>query len=199
MQDLSKISDHNARALARLAEQYKDKPNIAAILRVVCAQIQEVEDMLYGMLIALRLTDAVGVQLDLIGRKIGQPRESAGDPEYRLRLAARIKTNISTGAAEDLYSVFKILLPSPFVLAMTPAYPAGFFLDVYGAVDVNLVPMYSRFMTDAKAQGVAGQMILSIVAESDTFLLSADADPDSSHLGLGDDAGTSGGHLPDVV
>jgi hypothetical protein len=184
--DVTKITDHGNQALARLAQQYQGKPLMAALLRVFSPLVQQVEDMLYAMQLALRLENAEGVQLDLLGKLVGQPREAADDTQYRLRIAARIKANISTGTVEDLYAVFKILLPSN-TLAGAPDFPAGFILDI-GTVDPTLFSLYESFFADAKGKGIAGQLWYEVTDAAHDLLLddAASPSPDSALLGLGD-------------
>ncbi len=156
-----KISNHIAKALARLAQQYKDKPRIAAVLGVFVYQVQQIEDAGYDVMIFRRLANAEGEQLDVIGRIVGQDRESADDAEYRLRLAARIRANLSTGSAEDILTVFAILLPDN-TFKLTPYYPAAFTLEIMGdPIDEDLLPLYVQFLADTKAAGVGAQLIWS--------------------------------------
>lgn len=194
--DVTKVTDHGNQALARLATQYQGKPLMAALLRVFTPLVQQVEDMLYAMQLAMQLANAEGVQLDVIGALVGQSREAADDAQYRLRIAARIKTNISTGTVEDIYAVFAILLPSN-TLAGMPDYPAGFILDV-GPVDPALFPLYESFFADAKGKGIAGQLWYDVTDSAHQLLLddAASPSPDSDDLGLGDTADdTVGGEL----
>lgn len=195
--DITQIDDHGARMVSRLAEQYKGKPLIEALLATIAPQVQQVEDMLFGVLLGYRLeASASGEQLDVLGRVVGQDREAADDAEYRLRIAARIRANVSTGSAESIYRVFSILLPAPDnTLAITPHYPASFVLDVFGAIDPTLVSLYSRFLADSKAAGVGGAGIYTSATDATTFTFSAVGDPDDADLGFGDTARTTGGHL----
>lgn len=198
--DVVQITDHEARAEARLAEQYKRAEKLKGLLACFTVQCQQIEDMLFGVLLGYRLNLAVGEQLDVIGRVVGQDRESADDAEYRLRLAARIRANLSHGSAEDIYLVFGILLPTA-TLVLEPVYPAGFVLNVYGALDESLIPLYSRFLQDTKAAGVNGQGIYSLFTEGFTFILSdeADAIENDPNTGLGDATDPDvGGHLAGV-
>lgn len=199
-QDVTQITTHGALALARLATQYRGKPLISALLNCFAPQVQQIEDMLFGVLLGFRLdTPAVGEQLDVIGRVVGQDRESADDAEYKLRIAARIRANLSTGAAEDLYTVFGILLPG-ITLSIVPQYPASFIMDALEEIDGDLVPLYRQFFSDTKAAGVYAQFTYSLYDEAHSFTLAAAQGTvtSSSTLGLADDAQTSGGHLRGV-
>lgn len=198
-QDVTQITDHTTRALARFAFQYRNKPLLSSLVTVFATQIQELETALFGVLLGYRIDQAVGEQLDVIGRVIGQARESATDAEYRLRLAARIRANLSTGSAEDIYTVFGILLPT-HTLELTPRYPASFVLDVIEAIDASLVALYSAFLRDTRAGGIGGQGIYALSAPAVMLTLDDAAAPvPDAALGL-DDAGApgAGGHLAGV-
>lgn len=198
--DIQKVVDHAARALSRLAVQYKSAPLLAKVLGVFTSQVQDIENAVYDTLVGMRLENAVGAQLDVLGRVVGQDRESANDAEYRLRIAARRAANNSIGSAESVYRVFDILLPT-HTLAMEPQYPAAFVLNIVEAVDAALVSMYRIFMQDTKAAGVNGQGIYALVAPSNQLILSSVADfgVDGANKGLGDVAMTSGGRLAGVI
>lgn len=197
--DVVQITDHAARAEARLAEQYKRAEKLKGLLACFTVQCQQIEDMLFGVLLGYRLSLAVGEQLDVLGRVVGQDRESADDTEYRLRLAARIRANLSHGSAEDVYLVFGILLPTA-TLAIEVQYPASFVLQIHGALTEALVPLYARFLADTKAAGVGGQGVYTLVADSSAFTFSSVADfgVDGANRGWADTAQTSGGRLAGV-
>lgn len=197
----TKILGHTARALARLATQFRDKPKIAALIGVFTTEVQAIENMLYDVLIKGWLADAVGDQLDMKGRLVGQDREnSVDDDEYRLRISARIRANLSTGSPEDLYTVFRILLPT-HTLSIEPYYPAAIVMEALEAIDPDLVPLYQQFFAVTLAGGVGGQFVYSESTPATTFTLSNEAAaPETSALtGFGDDGDpATGGHLAGV-
>lgn len=200
-QDVTQITTHAALALARLVEQYKGKPLFSALLNCITPQVQQIEDMLFSVRDGLQLANAVGAQLDVIGRIVGQAREASNDAEYRLRIAARIRANLSTGSTESILSVFSLLLPPPdHTLKITPHYPAAFVLDLFGETDPALTPLYARFLADSKAAGVGGIGILTVVPDEETFIFDDAASPvPASDLGFGDATDSSvGGHLGGV-
>lgn len=198
--DVAQITTHAALALARLAQQYKGRPLISGLLNCFAPQVQQIEDLLFEILLGFRLdTPAVGEQLDVIGRVVGQDRESANDAEYKLRISARIRANLSTGSPEDLYRVFRILLPG-ITLSITPEYPAGFVMDALETIDGALVPLYRQFFSDTKAAGIYGQFTYALFDTAHTFTIAAAQGTvtTSSTLGAADDAQTTGGHLRGV-
>lgn len=110
------ISDHVAQALARNLEQYKGKPRIEAILQTVAQGWQGAEDGLQTIQEGFSLDTAVGAQLDIIGRIVGQPRiPGQSDPAYRIRIKTRIIQNISEGEPEIVITVYSLLLSAPEV------------------------------------------------------------------------------------
>ncbi len=193
-----KITNHHARALARLAEQFKNKPALAALLGVFDYQVQLLENAFYDVMIFRRLSEAEGEQLDVIGRIVGQDREASDDDEYRLRLAARIRANLSTGSAESIYAVFHILLPDS-QLALTPLYPAAFDFEIVDVIDPTLQPLYLRFLQDTKAAGVGAQLITSEFAMDMMFTFDDADDPEPDvDLGYSDTDQLTGGYLASV-
>lgn len=192
-----KITNHISKALARLAQQYKGKPRMAAVLGIFVYQVQQIEDAGYDVMIYRRLANAEGEQLDLIGRIIGQDREAADDAEYRLRLAARIRANLSTGSAEDILTVFSILLPDN-TIHLSPLYPAAILLEI-GEIDEDLLPLYVQFLADTKAAGVGAQLVWLTDPEAAMFTFNdATAIVDDPDLGFSDTVPSSGGNLAGV-
>lgn len=111
---IAHIPDHATQALDRLAEQFRGKPNLAAIINADAAQIQAIEDALHSLIAGRSLKDGVGKQLDEIGAIVGQPRSVAGpdatdDDAYRALLYGRIMVNTSEGDPERVYALLRQL------------------------------------------------------------------------------------------
>jgi hypothetical protein len=104
------VTDHADRAVARLRQQYKDKTNIEAWLRILVAPIQRLEDALWQLLTMRGIDEAEGVQLDALGKIVGQPRDGRSDSVYRRFIRARIATNKSNGAFENILTVTRLVL-----------------------------------------------------------------------------------------
>lgn len=104
---VSQITNHDDQALARLAEQFKDQANIAAVIQAFADQIQDAEDALYALINCRTVAYATGATLDAVGEMVGQPRSIDGpdatdDEAYRALIYARILINTSYGTAEDV-------------------------------------------------------------------------------------------------
>jgi vacuolar-type H+-ATPase subunit E/Vma4 len=151
---LTKAADHAVRALARLAQQFKAKPRLQAVLDNLNAQTQALEDALWQLYSERLLETAVGAQLDNLGRILDQARESATDDEYRVRLRARMIARRSSGTTSEVLAVFRVLLPDA-ALTLTSGYPAGFDLELGGvAITSSLVSLYVSFLKAARAAGL---------------------------------------------
>lgn len=104
------IPNHIEQAKARLIEQYKDKPLIAALIEAEAQQIQDLEDAANSIETKTALSTAVGIQLDIIGELVGLQRTAGLDDEtYRVLLRSKINQNISQGEPVQVIGAFKIL------------------------------------------------------------------------------------------
>lgn len=165
----TQITDHASGALLRLLAQYRDKPLLAGVLNVLNGQTQQIEDALYDLLTERTLANAVGAQLDVIGKIVGEPRgDSVDDAEYRVRIEARVAANNAQGTLDDIFSVFDVLLPSAD-LSIVQYFPAGFVLDLGESVDPDKVPLYKRFLTDIHPAGVDSQFTWSVDVDAEMF------------------------------
>lgn len=133
---MERITDHVARALAKLPQQFKGKANFAALLTVFCDAIQELEDGIWAVYDGTSLAGAIGDQLDVIGIRLGEARNGLTDDEYRVRLRIRIVRNFSKGEPERLIQVYKALTAAGSI-QYTEAYPATFFINAKDAVGID--------------------------------------------------------------
>ena len=123
------IPDHAQQAISRLLEQFKGMPKIESMLSVVASEIQAVEDSAFVFFTSRAIDNAVGAQLDGIGRIVSELRNGRVDDSYRLRLKARILANRSSGtihARAVVANTHLELTPGGFArarLSMTKAAP----------------------------------------------------------------------------
>jgi hypothetical protein len=131
--------DWAARLRKKIYTQFYDS-NFAVPLADIIGSQRGTLELLFAAVIVLWSIDTVtddvddpaygvgrGVQLDRIGRLVGQARGSASDDLYRLYLRARIRVNQSNGSPENIYSVFYAFLGSTTAgeLLYTPGYTAA--------------------------------------------------------------------------
>jgi hypothetical protein len=183
----TKIDTHAEEALGRLPQQFRGKDRIDGLIRSFVAQIQDAEDAAW-QLYNLRSVDAdEGVQLDMIGRIVGQPRGGVTDPLYRRYLRARILTNSSTGTVEDLIRVTGAVLGTltGFGIEVESFPPASVTVRVINSGDKVVSPEVAEilieFLRDAVAGGVRIFAETSEALEDGTFTFDGGAG-----LGWGD-------------
>ncbi len=86
-----------------LIDQFKDKQVIDSILKAIAIEAQEIEDALYAVLEGRILSQAEGVQLDLIGQETGVQRFNSEDSAYRVLLGIRNEVRTGAGTYGEIY------------------------------------------------------------------------------------------------
>lgn len=107
---INKIENHVELAVARELEQWIGKENIEHLIVVHAEGYQDLENVLMDIRDkTFSIPDAEGVQLDLIGKLIGQERLNFDDDFYRILILARIGINVSNGEPERIINTIKLL------------------------------------------------------------------------------------------
>lgn len=174
----TKITDHPEQAVARLIQVFRGKKRFEAVIRAFGRQVQELEDAFWQLLQEQTVDTAIGAQLDVLGRIVGERRGGSSDADYRLRIRARIRTNLSTGTIDDIYAVFRALLGSTpgYSFGFTPHYPAGFTLVIKGiAIAPSVVPIFVRFLRQARGAAIAAWFGWQETQDADAFTCSTSA------------------------
>lgn len=89
--------DYEADAFDRLMEQYKQSPNVKALLSMVADRWEHIAHVAGLVEAAFSLEAAEGVQLDVIGRIIDLSRGLDTDTRYRLLLEVRAQQILPAG------------------------------------------------------------------------------------------------------
>ena len=118
------LDDFVADALDKLTCQFCDKPVIETIVGCLAIQLQELEVAGCQMLDIYNITEQSGVNLDVIGNLICQPRNGMSDADYRVFLEARKLANQSTGTTPDLLEIIYAILGGGANLTVQEFYPA---------------------------------------------------------------------------
>lgn len=103
--EVSPVTNWAQRLRNRLFTQFRGT-NFEQIADIIAEQAQPLEDAWQQLFSIASIDVSVGVQLQTLGVLVGQPYNGEDDATYRLRLKARIKANLSSGTATDLYGVF---------------------------------------------------------------------------------------------
>lgn len=130
--------------------------NIVKIIRCFVEPIQDREDLMQTIINGVLIENAEGVQLDMIGKFVGQGRNGQIDVVYRRFITARIETNKSNGLIDQLLSISRLVLGVGIgTLYFDNIGAAGFMIRV----DAVALPYETRdvlldFLNAARAAGV---------------------------------------------
>jgi hypothetical protein len=189
---------HAAEAISHLIEFFRKGPRNQVVLQAIGAQIQELEDAFWDLLSAFDLASAVGVQLDTLGKILGERRGGRADEDYRAALRVRILVNSSDGKIEQLYTIILGMLPDA-VASITEYQLPGLVVQVLADFsDVSVVTV-AAMLRQAKAGGVR----LDLVAVDSSHALIWGADTayaaDATHGWGSDTDSTLGGTWSQVA
>lgn len=192
---LPSLDPYVERALGLLAFQFRDKPNIKAMVAALAEQVEGLEDALLDVYATRNLETAQGTQLDVLGRVVGLERQGLTDEEYRLHLRAKILLNRSSGTPGEIFDVFSLLMSDVGTLpVLSEQFPAAFVLQLDG-YPLAYAVLFAQFLRQAKAAGVLAQMAYQETADADTF----DFFENSTGTGFTDEAtGLTGGDWANV-
>jgi hypothetical protein len=130
--------------------------NIEKLLGILIEPSQSVEDALQQLMYYRFVDTAVGAQLDIIGRIVGQSRDGLSDDDYRRYIRARVAVNNSNGTFKDLLTVaFLVVYDETAYFEATNSGIATVILRVRGiAISQALAQILITFLGDTVAAGV---------------------------------------------
>jgi len=165
-----RIDDHVARAKVRLAYRFQ-KPRILGFVEALVKPIQNFENVAWQVFAERNVDNAVGVQLDQIGEKVGQPRLGYLDDAYRRLIRARISANKSNGTVNDLIRISNLVIDDPAAsIVVTQFFPASVRVFVDGlALDEDTADILIGFLRKAVAAGVRVTLEYLTAAPSASF------------------------------
>lgn len=166
MSDLAYITTHGDDAVARLIGQYQGKPIIAAIIRAIVNQYQQIEDALWQVYLQSWLINAVGPEIDIIGDIVGQKRNGSLDAEYKVFVQARIRVNYSTGKLEQILDIASLILGS--TIGAREYYPGSIIISADG-VTVNPFTIWRDFLNKAKGAAKKLDFVYSVNPSATTI------------------------------
>lgn len=153
---LAQITDHSAKALARLMQKLKGKPLIEGLITASSTGFQTLEDTLWSMYL-ITVDNATGDALDQFGAIVGQARgDAADDTDYRLMIKARVQANRSHGTVENILAVFRNLVTAGQTVQILQQPPAGFVLRVSEPTTAGRVARFAGFLRAARKAGITG-------------------------------------------
>lgn len=168
-----------------------DTPNnITLLLTALCGPVQDVENALAQLYAQRALDVAVGAQLDVLGKIVGQDRNGLSDDDYRRYIRARIAAHRSGGVPEDVLRVASLILnvATSGVLIVRDVEDATYILEVRDhAVDAATATALRDLTVAATSAGVRVVVVYSALALAQTFQLDVGPGLDVGHLARGVD------------
>lgn len=143
---------HVEQGLDRLLERFKGRPKLEALLRVLLARVQHLDDVIWDLYVGFWIDTAIGAQLDALGNIVGEPRLGRADALYRLYIRARIRINRANGKVSDTLQVARLIIEPTATLEYIPEYPAAYRVRVTGTM-VSAANI-ERILVQVKPAGV---------------------------------------------
>jgi hypothetical protein len=148
---LERVIDHTEQGLGLLITQYRGKPLLKAWASAYLRQVQLLEDAIFDVLIKRMLDKAVGEQLRVIGRIVGEEPNDNDDATFKIMINARIRINRSRGNTDDVLAVLALISATPVLFKEYRN--ACLFLGSLVIPDRDPVLIYSK-LHETKAAGV---------------------------------------------
>jgi hypothetical protein len=184
---LDLITDHQARAVARLTEHFRSRDTMPKLVRALTGPIQEIENVLQDLVVKRRLDVATGAQLAVIGRIVGQPRAGKDDETYRIWIRTRIRLNRTSGTGEDIIAVFRAVTQGTTKIVLEEQFPAAFVVRI-GSDSIVPPAELAELGRQAKAAGV--NVIVESATSDDTTSFACD--PNGAGCGTTTNPGVGG-------
>lgn len=118
------VKDHEEQALDRVLEQFKDKPNVEALIKGWMKGVQTTEEAIFDILENMSIQTAYGTQLDNVGKIVGASRGGRSDESYREHIQLQILINTSEGTPTDILEILSLITDASLVKSF-PHYPVG--------------------------------------------------------------------------
>ena len=187
-------------ALARLLAQFSDSTALRQLICSLVSPLDELEaailDVHYARWLA---TTTTGVQLDVLGRIVREPRNGLDDATYRRALRTRVLVNRSSGRVEELIAIALTFEPDIEPIEFREHAPNSITVHPGGDFDASPRALTERLQS-ARGGGVNLQLIYppgagapGVFTLSDTTVTVADT------KGWGSTTETTGGGLAGVV
>ena len=167
------IDNHVSEMQNLLLSQFKNSPNILALVEVYGDQIQDLEIEYFKLLDSLGIDTATDYALDLIGKEVQESRQGRNDADYRMAILTKIFLNTVSGTPEEVISATTQITGATGV-NYSEQYPAGVVLEVLGAEYVSKAPTIRRILPAGVDLYTQPGMRLRPVCEPDRFLHSVE-------------------------
>jgi hypothetical protein len=150
----STLASHVKAGVERLIVQFRKQPKLVAILESWLVSVQDLEGVFWDIHQIRDIDQATGVNLDTLGRIVGQLRGTLTDAQYRTWLKARILANRSRCTVDEILEILIVIEPDA-ELGVIESYPAAYIVTAYGVTDDD--PL-GDILRAVKPAGVAAEL-----------------------------------------
>jgi hypothetical protein len=184
----SERTDLTVRALARRTDDYKRDAIFESLVTSYVDRLRDIEAATWEVVLERLLQNAIGVQLDILGKIVGEPRFSIDDDEYRLGVRCRIAVNLSQGLMSDIRLIASMILWNGGKAADVNIYeywPGTVMLDCLEVIDgdINHIALY---LQQTRSAGIRLQVIYPLVDIDGCFTFSDNDVSEDADTGWGD-------------
>lgn len=169
--EASASTDVVERGLARRIDVYLAREKFGAWVASYLKGLQELESATWEVILERLLDNAVGPQLDVLGKLVGEPRWTSDDDEYRISIQARIAVNASNGRPQDIEAVAELVLRVAGAGAdfhVDEHYPATIVVVADEVID-NDPDRAVLYLDRARGAGIRLQLVYPTVPLEETF------------------------------
>ena len=152
---LEKINNFAELAIDRLLQQDKERKSSQKLVTAFVSEIQNIEDSMFDVYSYRGIYTAIGAQLDIVGKIVGETRNGKNDTSYRIAILARIKLNVSAGEPNSIIDAIKQLM-SPTMISFTEPYPAFFTVFIQSSINI---PNIAAIIKEISPAGVGSSVI----------------------------------------
>ncbi len=173
-------------------------PVLDAIIAAYAIQAQELEVVFIALWVLRSLEYAENDQLDVLGKIVGELRQDRSDADYKIAIGAKIRTDRSNGTVEDIISALVAADDREYSIKNNGQ--ASLTVTLPGPIGTTDPETILAVLKGVKGAGIKVDLVYQEEEDDNIFTLSSsDAIETSTTKGLADVAGTTGGHLTDIL
>lgn len=123
------ISKDQTSQIEKILYRFKDSKNITDLMVSLLQEVSILEDTFSSLYNNRNIDDAIGVQLDQIGKIVGEARVGRDDDSYRVAISVRTIINKSSGTISDIEEILTEV-ESPYFIQIFMHEPASIYIYI---------------------------------------------------------------------
>lgn len=204
---IEQITDYYTEIKKLILTQFVDKENYTKLIQIFLKQCDELETMYFQLLDERWLDQAIGEQLDLLGRILDIERSGREDESYRSLLNLKVSINVASGEPESVILAVKGVFDTVTSIQYIPEYPGKFSIWTDGNIGVFILenfvlenndnfvldnsdqfllnkadPFATNLLTEISPAGVGLILLNNLTVFDDGYLSNLGYDDNSNHI-----------------